>query len=540
MKKGKRIPGAIWSVAFLFLTGGSYCYGQNTAEFVQGVSAPRVVLRSTAFNSNNPSGIMGLATAANNFCPGAAIGDLVITNNYDKSIVFGLGAYSNFSNSSNTWLEKMRITNTGLVGIGTAVPTSYLDIVTPNGSAIKVQNTSTVNGSKVGIDFYAGGQSSSVAKAKIEAVDVPVSGASVGNAALAFSTRSNTGGNALERMRITPDGKMGIGHGWVYGTQLDVEAMLHVISANNTNTFKIQNFNGITSPSSVGIDFLTYATTATASKNARIEAVTNTIHSGMYAKSDLAFLVNSDGSINNANLSERMRITSAGNVGIGTTTPGTTLHLHHEDGPVLTLTSPNPGNASEPFASTYALAKCNGCHSLEATSGDAVLRAVNAGNDLIIANNGGSGTTAGEIKFTTGPASGGLEEVRMSISKEGKVIIGKPSLFTQPVPFPTGYKLYVSEGILTEKLKVAVKTTSDWSDYVFGKNYQLKSLKEVTTYIEENKHLPDVPSAEEIVKSGVDVAKMDATLLRKIEELTLYVIQQQKEIDALKIQLEKK
>jgi hypothetical protein len=94
---------------------------------------------------------------------------------------------------------------------------------------------------------------------------------------------------------------------------------------------------------------------------------------------------------------------------------------------------------------------------------------------------------------------------------------------------PAGYRLYVEDGILTEKVKVALKSTADWSDYVFAPSYKLRSLSEVAQYVQENKHLPGVPSASEVVEHGIDVAKMDAKLLEKIEELTLYSIELEKE-----------
>ncbi|TDB67830.1 autotransporter outer membrane beta-barrel domain-containing protein [Arundinibacter roseus] len=108
---------------------------------------------------------------------------------------------------------------------------------------------------------------------------------------------------------------------------------------------------------------------------------------------------------------------------------------------------------------------------------------------------------------------------------------------------PKGYKLVVSDGLLTEKVKVAVKNTSEWSDYVFNTNYKLMDLNEVKNYIEENKHLPDVPSAKEMVKQGNDLHRTDALLLRKIEELTLYLLEIKDENKELKnriIDLEKR
>jgi trimeric autotransporter adhesin len=100
---------------------------------------------------------------------------------------------------------------------------------------------------------------------------------------------------------------------------------------------------------------------------------------------------------------------------------------------------------------------------------------------------------------------------------------------------PAGYRLYVEQGILTERVKVAVKTSANWADHVFGRGYQLKSLPEVEAYINKNKHLPGIPSAETLVKEGgIDVNQMFAKQMEKIEELTLYVIQQGKEIAQLK------
>ena len=92
-------------------------------------------------------------------------------------------------------------------------------------------------------------------------------------------------------------------------------------------------------------------------------------------------------------------------------------------------------------------------------------------------------------------------------------------------------KLYVEGGICAERVKVENKT--DWPDYVFNTSYDLRPLSEVETFINENSHLPEVPSEKEINENGIDLAQMDATLLKKIEELTLYTIEQQKQIELL-------
>jgi hypothetical protein len=77
-----------------------------------------------------------------------------------------------------------------------------------------------------------------------------------------------------------------------------------------------------------------------------------------------------------------------------------------------------------------------------------------------------------------------------------------------------------------------------WPDFVFEDDYQLKSLDEVQRYIAENGHLPGVPAAAQIQADGVDVGEMNAVLLRKVEELTLHMIEMSNEIDALKSQLD--
>ena len=102
----------------------------------------------------------------------------------------------------------------------------------------------------------------------------------------------------------------------------------------------------------------------------------------------------------------------------------------------------------------------------------------------------------------------------------------------------TDYKLYVEKGILTEKVIVATYNTTEWADYVFGEDYDRNTTAEVEAFIESNKHLPNVPSAEEVNKKGVNVVEMDAALLRQIEELWLHVIELKKENVELKKEIE--
>jgi trimeric autotransporter adhesin len=123
-----------------------------------------------------------------------------------------------------------------------------------------------------------------------------------------------------------------------------------------------------------------------------------------------------------------------------------------------------------------------------------------------------------------------------NISRMGRVAIGTTNFGADNT-----FNLLVRGGIRTEKIKMDVASANQWADYVFAKGYDLKPLKEVKQYIDKNKHLPNVPSAEELTKQGLDVMQMMAKQQEKIEELYLYMIQlnetiakQQTEIKALK------
>ncbi len=111
---------------------------------------------------------------------------------------------------------------------------------------------------------------------------------------------------------------------------------------------------------------------------------------------------------------------------------------------------------------------------------------------------------------------------------------GDPNFSSNYPPFPNGYRLYVHGGILTDKVKVAVYNSANWADYVFAPGYKLKPLDEVEAFAKANKHLPGLPSAEEIVKTGgIDVSVMFAKQMEKIEELTLYMIELKRENEQL-------
>jgi len=98
-----------------------------------------------------------------------------------------------------------------------------------------------------------------------------------------------------------------------------------------------------------------------------------------------------------------------------------------------------------------------------------------------------------------------------------------------------GYLLAVNGSAIATSM--TVKLNSNWPDYVFKPNYRLPDLATLKTYININHHLPDVPSADEIAKDGLDLGDMDKLLMKKTEELTLYLIEKDKQLKEQQAQI---
>ena len=199
---------------------------------------------------------------------------------------------------------------------------------------------------------------------------------------------------------------------------------------------------------------------------------------------------------------ESMRITSNGNVGIGTTTPQGLLHVNGMS--VFAGNSSNLDNRNNTVSLNFL-----------ANTGQMVLgwnRTQADGETDFIANQG-PGPVGGFAFYNHNNSNS--ENQLLYIRGDGNVAIGTSD--------PKGYKLAVNGSAIATSM--TVKLNSAWPDYVFKKDYQLPSLQEVKAYIDQNQHLPEIPSEQQIAKEGLNLGEMNKLLMKKVEELTLYLIE---------------
>lgn len=170
----------------------------------------------------------------------------------------------------------------------------------------------------------------------------------------------------------------------------------------------------------------------------------------------------------------------------------------------------------------------------------------NGNNNIGIGIDTGGNIAAGNENIVIGNnlnvlTSGGNNQLNIGnwiIGNNGTIGIGQ---FTNQLPANgiaqdgEKYKLFVKDGIRTEKVKVDIAASNGWADYVFEKDYKLMSLSDLSHFINKNGHLPEVPTTKEVIENGIELKEMNILLLKKVEELTLHAIEQQKRIEALEI-----
>ncbi len=258
---------------------------------------------------------------------------------------------------------------------------------------------------------------------------------------------------------------------------------------------------------------------------------------------------------------ERVIFRNDGNVGIGGDLPLTSngfpnTKLHIESGQDAGLSSSNNGYLMlGPSSGTNMVIDNNEIVARDGFTGTATLFLQNNGGALSIGAPTTINSDAEALKINgTGPYmtfnTGGVFEALIGVlnndlrmdAGNGNISAVAQNIKLLPsgqvsigvsVAAASGYKLTVDGKVLCEELKVKLRS-SGWPDYVFAKNYNLPSLSELEKYIQDNKHLPNIPSAAEVDANGIEVGDMQKRMMEKIEELTLYIIQLQKQVDELK------
>lgn len=242
-------------------------------------------------------------------------------------------------------------------------------------------------------------------------------------------------------------------------------------------------------------------------------------------------------------------------VAIGTQSTTSSLHIHdtrpHEFGNVITP-DPGPRDGVVMYYYTSTIQLTNTTTGTSSGRGMAIeLRDKKAtmslfeGGDLNLFTKAGSGLTidsTGRIGIGASPLQGYRLQVAGNTRVEQNLAVGSQlsagsSIVTGDMT--VGGSLRSGSGFVCSpngqvKAKEVRVTLQGWSDFVFEPGYQLPSLAELEDFVQQHRHLPDIPSEREVSACGIDLGQMNALLLQKVEELTLYIIDLQKQIDQLK------
>lgn len=210
------------------------------------------------------------------------------------------------------------------------------------------------------------------------------------------------------------------------------------------------------------------------------------------------------------NNTERVRINSTGQIGIGAV-PNSNLAINLRGS--TEFVSESTGDGFHFFSDAQNIVK--------------------DGDIMWLSHNHFQSNDVGILTLSSPSSPTDWSTPKFSVRASGKVLIGVNwnNMALASCTDCNDYKLFVRGGIRTEKVKVDVAAANGWADYVFDDSYNLMDLNSLESYIKKNKHLPEVPSTEQAIKDGIELKEMNILLLKKVEELTLHVIDLNKKIE---------
>ncbi|MGB4844668.1 MAG: hypothetical protein WBP16_09395 [Ferruginibacter sp.] len=394
-------------------------------------------------------------------------------------------------------IDRVWVDENGQVGIGTGTPSSLLTVNGTN-PLFQMRHSNSNKGflQALGNDLKLGTNSTNT----------------LGN--LVFQTKQ------LDRMMIDENGQVGIG----------TIAPVSALTINGTNPY--------------------------------IEMQHGNINTGFLQASGINLKLGTNSTNTNGNLVlqtklvDRMTIDNNGLVGIGTSSPSSLLTLNGTD-PILQIRNANIDKGFIQLSGDNIKIGTNASNN----TGKFIVRT--NGSDRVIVDEDGRvainnpntfGSNALTVGNANGPASIGFSNsnqsfgyLNFSLNSATIQANNEMSIHTagNGIKFHSSGELSMGGNTKANNYFLSVhgrfiatqvteQAVNNWPDYVFEKDYKLKTLSEVKQFIAENKHLPNIPSAAEIEKTGVSLGDMSKRLMEKIEELTLYILQQQEQIDELK------
>jgi hypothetical protein len=481
-----------------------------------GTNSPATVLEVVGGTSATVTNLLQLRSISSNTGTGTGIRFVNSTNSGNASTGGELRFVRNTQGSSfvlstaysGSFNDRFTINEDGNVGLGSLNPTSTIDVhrapatsadipklnlmsyvegASGNSARItlgKSRGTTigtyavTSIGDMLGTVDFAGVNSSSaiISGTQIRSYQDGIPGTSFIPGRLVFYTATDAA-TVTERMTIKSNGNIGIG-------TVNPSGILHVV--------------GPTSTSGAGVDIGLYAGKGAASSNGgNIYLATGANGSGGSSGSIIFARSSTAGSAG----SESMRINPAGNLGIGTASPDEKLQVAGGGIKISNLGSTglklyNSADNSEKMHLYWRTA------------------------DNVIEMNTGTGSGR-QMSFVTN----GIEGIRVNAA--GNVGLGTT------VP---DEKLTVNGKIHAREVRVDLNIPGP--DYVFEPDYKLASLDELKAYVDKNHHLPEIPSAAQMEKDGINLSDMNMKLLKKVEELTLYLLEKQKQLKAQQDQLQ--